>query len=134
MLSTTIHFCLASPLVHSEPIFNGLKIFNFDKLYMLETAKAMFDVNQNLDKFPVEHEFVKTNNLHKHTTRQSSSEGFSLHTVFTNLKRNFLTYNGIIFWNSLPRELKKEKDKNVFLRNMKIFLQTIRKEFHSIFV
>ena len=89
---------------------------------MLETAKAMFEVNQNLDKFPLEHEFVKANNLHKHNTRQSSSEGFSLPTVSTNLKRNFLTYNGIIFWNSLPRELKKEKDKNVFLRNMKIFL------------
>ena len=44
---------------HSEPIFSRLQIFNFDKLYMLETAKAMFEVNQNLDKFPIEHEFVK---------------------------------------------------------------------------
>ena len=82
---------------------------------MLETAKAMFEVNQNLDMLPLEHKFVKTNNLHKHNTRQSSSEGFSLPTVSTNLKRNFLTYNGSIFWNSLPRDLKKEKDKNDFL-------------------
>ena len=89
---------------------------------MLETAKAMLEVNQNLDKFPVELEFVKTTNLHKHHTRQSSSEGFSLPTVSINLKRNFLTYNGIIFWNSLLRELKKVKDKNIFIRNMNIFL------------
>ena len=89
---------------------------------MLEAAKAMFQITQNLDEFPLEREFVKANNLHKHNTKQSLSEGFSLPTVSTILKLNFLTYSGTILWNSLPRELKKVKNKNFFIGNMKIFL------------
>ena len=54
----------ANYTAHSEPIFKRLKIFNFDKLYMLETAKMMFQINT--DKTILEGEFVKTKNLHKY--------------------------------------------------------------------
>ena len=37
----------ANYTTHSEPIFKRLKIFNFDKLYMLETAKMIFQINNN---------------------------------------------------------------------------------------
>ena len=64
---------------HIEPIFKRLKIFNFDKLYMFETAKMMFQINS--DKTSLEGEFLKTKHFHKYNTRQSSSEGFSLPSI-----------------------------------------------------
>ncbi|MCP4484704.1 MAG: reverse transcriptase family protein, partial [Flavobacteriaceae bacterium] len=36
---------------HSEPIFKRLKIFNFVKLYTLETAKIMFEINKDPEEF-----------------------------------------------------------------------------------
>ena len=59
----------ANYTAHSEPIFQRLKILNFDKLYMLETAKMMFQVKHN--EFSLENEFIKTKNVHKYNTRQS---------------------------------------------------------------
>ncbi len=56
---------------------------------MLETAKMMFQINQNGNQFAFENAFIKTKNMDSYNTRQSSSEGFSLPTISTNLKRNF---------------------------------------------
>ena len=72
---------------HSEPIFKRLKIFNFDKLYLLETAKMIYQISS--DKTSLEGEFVKTKNVHNYNTRQSSSEGFSLPSISTNFKKTF---------------------------------------------
>ena len=107
---------------HSEPIFKRLKIFNFDKLYTLETAKIMFEINKDPEKFPIKHEFIKTKDLHRYNTRQSSSEGFSLPLISTKLKKAFLTFDGVKIWNSLPDQLKKIKNKNSFVKSMKFAL------------
>ena len=48
----------ANYTAHSEPIFKRLKIFNFDKLYKLETAKMMFQVSHN--KCSLDNEVIKT--------------------------------------------------------------------------
>ena len=60
--------------------------------------------------------------IHNYNTRQSSSEGFSLPSISTNFKKNFLTFDGIKFWNSLPIELKKMDNKHHFVKQMKYFL------------
>ena len=112
----------ANYTAHSEPIFQRLKILNFDNLYMLETAKMMFQVKYN--EFSLENEFIKTKNVHKYNTRQSSSEGFFLPSISTNLKKNFLTFDGIKVWNSLPIELKQMNNKRKFVKHMKQFLMT----------
>ena len=100
----------ANHTAHSEPIFKRLKILNFDKLYKLETAKMMFQVSHN--KFSLENELIKTKTVHNYSTRQSSSEGFSLPSISSNLKTNFLTFDGIKLWNSLPKELKQLNNKH----------------------
>ena len=64
----------ANYTAHSEPISKRLKIFNFDKIYMLETAKMIFQINQNTSKLFLENELVKTKHTHKYNTRQSSSD------------------------------------------------------------
>ena len=107
---------------HSEHIFKRLKIFNFDKLYMLEIAKMIFQINKNTSNKFLQDEFMKTKNLHKYNTRQSSSEGFSLLSIRTNYKKSFLTFDGIKLWNSLPTELKKLHDKHHFVKQTKDFL------------
>ena len=74
------------------------------------------------DKTSLEGEFVKTKNVHNYNTWQSSSESFSLPSISTNFKKNFLTFDGIKFWNSLPIELKKMDNKHHFVKQMKYFL------------
>ena len=70
----------------------------------------------------LESEFVKTKNLHRYNTRQSSSEGSSLPSISTNFKKDFLTSGGgIKFWNSLPVELKKMYSKHHFVKQIKHF-------------
>ena len=66
---------------HSEPIFKRQEILNFDKLHMLETAKMMFQVTTS--GISIKGELLKTKNVHKHNTRQSYSERFSLPSIST---------------------------------------------------
>ena len=69
--------------------------------------------------------------IHNYNTRQSSSEGFSLPSISTNFKKNFLTFDGIKFWNSLPIELKKRDNKHHFVKQMKYFLMNnFQSSFH----
>ena len=112
----------ANYTAHSEPIFKRLKIFTFNNLYMLETAKMIFQINNNTSNNFLQDDLMKTKNLHKYNTRQSSSEGFSLPSICTNYKKSILTFDGIKLWNSLPTELKKMHDKHYFVKQMKYCL------------
>ena len=89
---------------------------------MLETAKMIFQINNNTSNNFLQDEFMKTKNLHKYNTRQSSSEGFSLPSICTNYKKSFPTFDGIKLWNSLPTKLKKIHDKHHFVKQIKYFL------------
>ena len=82
----------ANYTAHSEPVFKGLKILNFDNLFMLEKAKMIFQIDHDTSKFFLENEFVKTKHMHKYSKRQSSSEGFPLPSISTNFKKAFLWY------------------------------------------
>ena len=101
----------AAYTAHSDPIFKRLRLLNCDKLYKLETAKFMFQINNETNSTTLGHHFLKTKSLHRYNTRQSSSLGFSLQVISTNFKRNFLTFDGIKIWNSLPLNLKKANNK-----------------------
>ena len=102
---------LAPYTAHIDPIFKCLRLLDFDKLYKLETAKFMFQINEEGSYTTLGHECLKTNKLHSYNTRQSSGLGISLQSISTNSKRNFLTFDGIKLWNSLPLDLKKANNK-----------------------
>ena len=107
---------------HSDPIFKRLRLLNFGKLYKLETAKFMFQINKDNSYTTLGHECLKTKKLHCYNTRQSSGLGFSLQAISTNSKRNFLTFDGIKLWNSLPLDLKEANNKISFKNKMKHYL------------
>ena len=75
----------------------------------------------NSDKTSRKGEFDKTTYVHKSNTRQSSFEGFSLQSISTNFKKNFVTFDGIKFWNSLPIEKKKMDNKTPLCEADEIF-------------
>ena len=112
----------AAYTAHSEPIFKRLNLLNFDKLYKLETAKFVFQISKETSYTNLGHEFIKTKSLHCYNTRQSSNLGFSLQAISTKFKRNFLTFEGIKLWNSLPLDLKEAKNKISFKNKMKYHL------------
>ena len=103
---------------HSDPTFKRLRLLNFDKLYKLETAKFMFQINKGNSYTTLGHECLKTKKLHRYNKRQSSGLGFSLQAISTNSKRNFLTFDGIKLWNSLPLDLKEANNKISFKNKM----------------
>ena len=105
----------AAYTAHSEPIFKRLRLLNFDKLHKLETAKFMFQINKETSYTTLGHEFLKTESLHCYNTRQSSGLGFSLQAISTNSKRNFLTFDGIKLWNSMPIDLKTANNKHLLI-------------------
>ena len=73
----------------NDAIFKRLKTSIFDKLYMLGTTKLVLETNKNADTFPLEHQFVKTKNLHNYIAQHN------LHLkVFLLLW--FLTVDGVI--------------------------------------
>ena len=112
----------ASYTAHKEPIFKRFKLLNLENLYKLETAKFMFQINQENHSNFLQKEFIKTSKLHCYNTRQSSDLGFSLPSISTNFKKNFLTFDGVKHWNSLPIELKNIRNKNAFKKMMKLYL------------
>ena len=77
----------------------------------------MFHINQENSGNFLQKEFMKTSKLHCYNTRQSSDLGFSLPSISTNFKRNFLTFDGVKIWNSLPLEIKSTRNKNPFKKN-----------------
>ena len=107
---------------HSDPILKLFRLLNFDKLYKLETAKFMFQINKDSSYTTLGHECFKTKRLLRYNTRQSSGLGFSLQAISTNSKRNSLTFDGIKLWNSLPLDLKKANNKISFKNKVKHFL------------
>ena len=112
----------AAYTAHSEPNFERLRLLNFDKLQKLETAKFMFQINKETSYTTLGHEFLKTKSLHCYNTRQSSGLGFSVQAISTNSKRNFLTFDGIKLWNSLPIDLNKANNKTSFKNKMELYL------------
>ena len=54
---------LAPYTTHSDPIFKRLSLLNFDKLYKLETAKFMFEINKEGSYTTLWHECLKTKNF-----------------------------------------------------------------------
>ena len=61
---------------HAEPIFKRYNILNLDNLYKLETAKLMFQINQENYSTFLQNEFIQTSKLHHYNTRQSSNLSF----------------------------------------------------------
>ena len=82
----------------------------------------MFQINKDNSYTTLGHECLKTKKLHRYNTRQSSGLGFSLQAISTNSKRNFLTFDGIKLWNSLPLDLKEANNKTSFKNKMKHYL------------
>ena len=95
----------ASYTAHTEPIFKCFKLLNLENLYKLETAKFMFPINQVVTFFK-RNSSKLVNYVHCYNTRQSFDLGFSLPSISTNFKKNFLTFDWVKHWNSLPIELK----------------------------
>ena len=112
----------AADTAHSDPIFKRPRLLSFDKVYKLETAKFMFQLNIETNYITLGHEFLKAKDLHRYNTRHSSNLGFSLKAISTNFKRDFLAFDGIKLWNSLPLNLKKANNRLSFKNKMKHYL------------
>ena len=98
----------------SKPLFSKLGLLTFEDTYEFETAKFMYDVNNNNITSTLCDLFKKTNVQHSYKTRQVTQNQFSLPLVTTECFKKFITFNCIKIWNKIPLEIRSLSSKNKF--------------------
>ncbi len=106
----TLHRCEA------KPIFSKLGLLNFGKLYELEVAKLMYDVNNNDITWNICELFQKTKTSHSYKTRQATANKFSYPIVTTECRKKIITFKSIKTWNQIPQEISSMSNKELFNR------------------
>ena len=84
---------------HSNPLFNELKLFDYDNNFKLRLAQFLFKAKNGLVPQAIQRLFQFSSNT---ATRQD----FSLSFPRTELKRSSFFFKGLKFWNeNIPLEL-----------------------------
>ncbi len=106
---------MAKSSTSAIPFFSQLKILNFQDTFSLESAKLMYDINNNGQAFFPQF-FEKTNFQHDHKTCKATNKKFAIQKVRTNYKKRFLTYNEIKIWNDIPLHIREKSNKTLFFK------------------
>ena len=88
---------------HSEPLFQHLKLMNFEQLLKYHLGKFMYlSINKQL---PINLDiFTRNNVLHDHQTRQRNEPHHFIRR--TSLASRCITFTGPSYWHSLPLTMK----------------------------
>ena len=99
---------------HANPLFNLLKILNFENSLKLTVSDFIWQIKNN--KLPTIIQNLFQHKSHKYHTRQN----FTLPYAKTNFLRNSLFFNGIKLWNEgVPTYLKQSPDTICFKKRYK---------------
>ena len=103
----------ASRLAHTENIFKSLRILPFDKLIIFNVCKFMFSYKCNA----VPEAFMNTWKTKSEIRERNLRNDEDFHIPFTNktFLKNLPLFKYPAIWNSLPTEIKRIKDKKLFL-------------------
>ena len=107
--------CHVDILTHCAPLAYNLGLLLLDDLFFYSTACIMFKVANNLSPDVMCHLFTKLPNVLSHATRSSSNQFFVPQCSFSS-RSNFITYQGVICWNSLPSNIANSQSFGKFKR------------------
>ena len=96
--------CHDDILTHCAPLAYNLGLLLLDNLFFYSTACIMFKVANNLSSYVMCHLFTKLPNVHSHATRSSFNKFFVPQCSYS-ARSNFIAYQGVICWNSLPSNI-----------------------------
>ena len=91
----------------TEPTFKALRLLKFQDIVKLQTLKFVFLCRKNLSQ-PIFHDYyTPLKNIHMYDTRQVSNRDIYVSKVKTECYGKMtIKYNGTIWWNSLPIDIK----------------------------
>ena len=89
---------------HSSPLFKSLKILKLDDIYFLQLAKIMYRINNNT--WIGEYDLIKTQSVHEHQTRSSTSSNYHIPRLKSNRTKNSISSVGPRIWLKVSKELK----------------------------
>ena len=107
----------SQPYAHTAPLFQQYKILNIANIQLLKTGLFMFAFNKKLLPESFHTMFQKSSDIHNYSTRQANK--LRSHKCRINIRKFTIAYQGPIFWNSLPVQLKSKAFLNSFRRHLK---------------
>ena len=100
----------------------GFGILNFNDSYTLQCAKFMYDINTGTQMDFLCQLFQKTTSRHSYETRQAAKKKFAVPQARTNLKKRFITFNGVKIWNEIPLDIRSKSVKRLFQKHLRNWL------------
>ena len=105
---------------HCKPLFAKLKLLDFDQYYQLSTAKFMWNLSNN--KLPLSISSMFKRNV---TSISGHENDFVLPIINTEVKRRFMSFNGVKIWKKVPDNLKELKKFHQFKKEFTKHLLSI---------
>lgn len=103
----------------TEPLFDKLRIFSFEKQRILNIAKFMWKVANNETPNTIASLFSK-----RHRVYGDNNYKYYIPTINTDLMKRNIIYQGPVIWNTIPSEIKNKKNifsfKNAFRKHMRL--------------
>ena len=103
----------------TEPLFDKLRIFSFEKQRILNIAKFMWKVANNETPNTITSLFSK-----RHRVYGDNNYKYYIPTINTDLMKRNIIYQGPVIWNTIPSEIKNKKNifsfKNAFRKHLRL--------------
>ncbi len=103
---------------HCLPIARSLGILMLDDVYKYCVLCCMFKVFHNDCPVTISRMFTKLNTIVPYSTRHSSTN-FFVHTCYTNVRKYFISHQGVMLWNALPELCKINVSFHFFKQHLK---------------
>ena len=109
----------------SDPLFKRLGILKIHEIFELNVATFIFKTVNKIHPTNFNNWFILVSEIHGYSTRGSSSRNLYIpHVRTTHYGLKAMKYIGPQIWNNLPIMLKAEKNLNLFISNLKKYLNS----------
>ena len=104
---------------HTNDYFKSNEILKLEDQYRLQTVTYIYKVlNSNIDP-SIYSKLCRNSDIHQHYTK--SNNKFKIMRVNRSRSKNIICHNGILFWNTIPEQIKESKSLFKFKKMVKSF-------------
>ena len=106
--------------INIEPLFNDLKILNFEKSRLLTFGKFMWQLNNGDIADTISESFSRNNK----TYGENDKLKFHIPNIKLEITKNSIFYQGPRSWNNIPSPIQNKKSLSSFKCSYKKYLMT----------
>ena len=105
----------------SQPLFNDFKILNFKANLILNQAKFMWQISNNMTPKCISDMFGAKKNKNRPLRITTFSQNF-IPVFRTTYKERFISNIGVQIWNEIPKKIIKTKNIKLFTKHLYEYL------------